>query len=311
MKKILSILISVILSFFASFIFLQANTTASRSSEYHKFLSKTNADLIVFYNNESSFDDDFYYMNRIYSAYYKNDKLPLDILMIKNEVNYTFFNNLSLNENEVMVSKNVAERYRIKIGDKIVNKNALSSEDEYYTVKGYIDSSYSISVDYFSESTGLIIFGFNDSIIEVNLESVAFLKNDGAINSVRVNKIISIKKINSDLNYYSIRAFSLNLLAQITMSVIIVFGLLIKDLPLIRKDIILGFNKRELLKRYCMPYLLYSASSVISYLVTLNILNMVINHAYSFEFINLFGLAIPILIAIAQFVFVELKIRRV
>ena len=311
MKKILSILISVILSFFASFIFLQANTTASRSSEYHKFLSKTNADLIVFYNNESSFDDDFYYMNRIYSAYYKNDKLPLDILMIKNEVNYTFFNNLSLNENEVMVSKNVAERYRIKIGDKIVNKNALSSEDEYYTVKGYIDSSYSISVDYFSESTGLIIFGFNDSIIEDNLESVAFLKNDDAINSVHVNKIISIKKINSDLNYYSIRAFSLNLLAQITMSVIIVFGLLIKDLPLIRKDIILGFNKRELLKRYCMPYLLYSASSVISYLVTLNILNMVINHAYSFEFINLFGLAIPILIAIAQFVFVELKIRRV
>ena len=311
MKKILSILISVILSFFASFIFLQANTTASRSSEYHKFLSKTNADLIVFYNNESSFDDDFYYMNRIYSAYYKNDKLPLDILMIKNEVNYTFFNNLSLNANEVVVSKNVAERNRIKIGDKIVNKNALSSEDEYYTVKGYIDSSYSISVDYFSESTGLIIFGFNDSIIEDNLESVAFLKNDDAINSVRVNKIISIKKINSDLNYYSIRAFSLNLLAQITMSVIIVFGLLIKDLPLIRKDIILGFNKRELLKRYCMPYLLYSASSVISYLVTLNILNMVINHAYSFEFINLFGLAIPILIAIAQFVFVELKIRRV
>ena len=304
-------MISVILSFFASFIFLQANTTASRSSEYHKFLSKTNADLIVFYNNESSFDDDFYYMNRIYSAYYKNDKLPLDILMIKNEVNYTFFNNLSLNENEVMVSKNVAERYRIKIGDKIVNKNALSSEDEYYTVKGYIDSSYSISVDYFSESTGLIIFGFNDSIIEDNLESVAFLKNDDAINSVRVNKIISIKKINSALNYYSIRAFSLNLLAQITMSVIIVFGLLIKDLPLIRKDIILGFNKRELLKRYCMPYLLYSASSVISYLVTLNILNMVINHAYSFEFINLFGLAIPILIAIAQFVFIELKIRRV
>ena len=311
MKKILSILISVVLSFFASFIFLQANATASRSSEYHNFLSKTNADLIVFYNNESSFDDDFYYMNRIYSVYHKNDKLPLDILMIKNEVNYTFFTNLSLNENEVVVSKNIAENYRIKIGDKIVNKNALSSEDEYYTVKCYIDSSYSISVDFFSESTGLIIFGSNDSIIEDNLESVAFLKNDDAINSVRVNKIISIKKINSDLNYYSIRAFSLNLLAQITMSVIIVFGLLIKDLPLIRKDIILGFNKRELLKRYCMPYLLYSASSVISYLVTLNILNMVINHAYSFEFINLFGLAIPILIAIAQFVFVELKIRRV
>ena len=250
-------------------------------------------------------------MNRIYSVYYKNDKLSLDILMIKNKVNYTFLNNLSLNANEVVVSKNVAERNRIKIGDKIVNKNALSSEDEYYTVKGYIDSSYSISVDYFSESTGLIIFGFNDSIIEDNLESVAFLKNDDAINSVRVNKIISIKKINSDLNYYSIRAFSLNLLAQITMSVIIVFGLLIKDLPLIRKDIILGFNKRELLKRYCMPYLLYSASSVISYLVALNILNAVINHAYSFEFINLFGLAIPILIAIAQFMFVELKIRRV
>ena len=77
------------------------------------------------------------------------------------------------------------------------------------------------------------------------------------------------------------------------------------------EDIILGFNKRELLIRYCMPYLLYSASSVISYLVALNILNVVINHAYSFEFINLFGLAIPILIAIAQFVFVELKIRRV
>ena len=311
MKKILSILISVVLSFFASFIFLQANATASRSSEYHNFLSKTNADLIVFYNNESSFDDDFYYMNRIYSVYHKNDKLPLDILMIKNEVNYTFFTNLSLNENEVVVSKNIAENYRIKIGDKIVNKNALSSEDEYCTVKCYIDSSYSISVDFFSENTGLIIFGFNDSVIEDNLESVAFLKNDDAINSVHVNKIISIKKINSDLNYYSIRAFSLNLLAQIAMSVIIVFGLLIKDLPLIRKDIILGFNKRELLIRYCMPYLLYSASSVISYLVALNILNVVINHAYSFEFINLFGLAIPILIAIAQFVFIELKIRRV
>lgn len=311
MKKILSILISVALSFFASFIFLQANTTASRSSEYHKFLSKTNADLIVFYNNESSFDDDFYYMNRIYSAYYKNDKLPLDILMIKNEVNYTFFNNLGLDENEVAVSKNVAERYRIKIGDKIVNKNALSSEDDYYTVRGYVDSSYSISVNYFSENTGLIIFGSNDSVIEDNLESVAFLKNDDAINSVHVNKIISIKKINSDLNFYSKRAFSLNLLAQITMSAIIVFGLLIKDLPLIRKDIILGFNKRELLKRYCLPYLLYSASSVISYLVTLNILNMVINHADSFEFINLFGLVIPVVIAIAQFVFVKLKIRRV
>ena len=120
MKKILSILISVVLSFFASFIFLQANATASRSSEYHNFLSKTNADLIVFYNNESSFDDDFYYMNRIYSVYHKNDKLPLDILMIKNEVNYTFFTNLSLNENEVVVSKNIAENYRIKIGDKIV-----------------------------------------------------------------------------------------------------------------------------------------------------------------------------------------------
>ena len=311
MKKILSILISIVLSFFASFIFLQTNTTASRSSEYHKFLSRTNADLIVFYNNESSFDNDFYYMNRIYSAYYKNDKMPLDILMIKNEVNYTFFNNLSLNENEVAISKNVAERYRIKIGDKIVNKNALSSEDDYYTVKDYVDSSYSISVDYFSENTGLIIFGYNDSVIGDNFESVAFLKNDDSINSVHVNKIISIKKIKSDLNYYSIRAFSLNLLAQITMSVIIVFGLLIKDLPLIRKDIILGFNKRELLKRYCFPYFLYSASSVISYLVILNILNVVINHVYSFEFINLFGLAIPIVIAITQFVLVELKIRRV
>lgn len=311
MKKILSILISVVLSFFSSFIFLQANTTASRSSEYHKFLSKTNADLIVFYNNESSFDDDFYYMNRIYSAYYNNDKLPLDILMIKNGVKYTFFNNLSLNENEVAVSKNIAERHRIKIGDNIVNKNALSSEDDCYTVKSYVDFSYSISVDYFSENTGLIIFGSNDSVIEDNLESVAFLKNDDVINNVHVNKIISIKKINSDLNYYSIRAFSLNLLAQIVMSVIIVFGLLIKDLPLIRKDIILGFDKCELLKRYCLPYLLYSASSVISYLVILYILNVVINHVYSFEFINLFGLVIPIVIAIAQFLFVKLKIWRV
>ncbi len=311
MKKILLILISVVLSFFASLLFLQANTTASRSSEYHNFLSKTNADLIVFYNNESSFDDDFYYMNRIYSAYYKNDKLPLDILMLKKEVNYTFLNNMSLNENEVIVSKNIAERYRIKIGDKIVNKNALSSEDDYYTVKGYVDSSYSISVDYFSEDTGLIIFGNNDSVIENDFESVVFLKNDDALNSVHVNKIISIKKIKSDLNYYSIRAFSLNLLAQIILSLIIVFGLLIKDIPLIRKDIILGFNKIELLKRYCIAYLLYSAIPVISYLVILYILNVVINHAYSFGFINLLGLVIPIVVAIAQFVLVELKIRRV
>lgn len=310
MKKILSLLISIFLSFLMSLLFLNTNITASKSLECYNFLSNTNTDSIVFYNGQSNFDNDFYYLNKISSIYCKTEKLPLDILMLKNEVDYTFFDNLDLKENEVFISKNISQKYSINIGDKLINKSALVSKDNYCIVKGYLDLSCAISADYFSENTGLVIFGNNDFATKVGSDSVAFLRNSEKLNAVNIKKIISIKDICQDLKSYSLRAFVFNVLAQAVLSAVIIFCLSIRDFPLIRKDIVLGFKERELLKRYLLSYFLLSASSTVTYLLSLYLL-LSFNHLHYFDFMNLFSLLIPFALAIIQFVIVKLKIRSV
>lgn len=310
MKKTFSLLILIFLSFLMPFLFFHTNIAASKSLECRKFLSSTNTDSIVFYNGQSNFDNDFYYLNKTCSIYCKTEKLPLDILMLKNEVNYTFFDNLGLKENEVLISKNVSQKYSINIGDKLINKSALLSEDSYCIVKDYLDLSCSISVDYFSENTGLIIFGNNDFATKDGFDSVAFLRNSEKLNAVNINKIISIKDICQDLKSYSVRAFLFNLLTQAVLSAAIIFCLYIRDFPLIRKDVVLGFKERELLKRYLLSYFLFSASSTVTYLLSLYFL-LLFNHLHYFDFMNLFSLLIPVAIAIIQFAIVKLKIRSV
>ena len=153
MKK-LSVVLLIILSFI---VFLTSRSFVENSlsrSVQLKFLSSMDSDYMCSYYGNSNFKDDFYYMNKSLGLKYRGEKVIADILMYKSDKTYTiepFSNYTSIKNNEMVLSRNIANKYNLKIGDNMVVSSSLYDDTLEYRIKKIIEPVYCFTEEYFVE----------------------------------------------------------------------------------------------------------------------------------------------------------------
>lgn len=123
-----------------------------------------------------SYDKNIYYSDIAYITLTNSDGVYIesDEMMTKFDVSYygnyfTMLNGIEINDsllniNECSISKNIASKYSIHIGDIITAKIRFTKYQ--YTVKYFFDECYGINdIDIFGNS-GMVILGYNEGIID-------------------------------------------------------------------------------------------------------------------------------------------------
>ncbi|MGN1227105.1 MAG: hypothetical protein ACI4TX_00515 [Christensenellales bacterium] len=311
MKKIY-LLLTVLFALFVALLVSNINVNAVRNKQQINFINSTNSDYFVFYYGESNFNNDFYYLNKTHSAFYQGVKMKTDILMIKGNTQYNFCYLVDdLKENEIVISKNLALSYDINKGDAISLKSAYGEEKYIYIIKDFISPCFGISVDYFSDSMGLVIIGNNNSFNTNLVESVVFVKDEQSINSLNINKLIAkndtVDSLQNTINLSVIINDCLILIGCILICILI----LLFDRNIFKSKVKIGFSLKKLYLSYPLFYLLLSFIFAFGFhLFTFLISSFIVNN-FVFIALNLTFFAILFIMEFLYVYVFKYQIRRI
>lgn len=182
LKHIVTIIAACILSAAAMFLFsssIKSHTNAigflnSRNYNYSVLVDKKlNEDTYSFYDSKVTFSKDSLL----------NDSIPASVLMrldcdyTKNDVLYNKVE--LLNFDEVIVSDNIASKYRLKVGNSIFSKNKINNNVCEFHIKDIIPDCYSIIGLSSDIEIGIIIFGYDEEYLNSVQSSFVYLyEND-------------------------------------------------------------------------------------------------------------------------------------
>lgn len=269
MKKIY-LFSALLLSFFVSLLTMDWNSSVVKYNQQINFLDSTSSSYIVFHTGDSNLENDFYYLNSSHSLSSSNKKIKTDILMLKNDIKYSFLN-LTIKNGEVWISNNLALKYDLKIYDKIILKSAYYSNDITYTITNIILNCYGISTDYFTNENGIVILG-NDSRINENLaDSILFAKEEQKINSLNIKKIISNDKTINDLNKSIKIIFLINSVFTFIGCFVLLYLMYSLDKKTLNYKIKCGYT----ISKLTMSYPLFYISAFLVYVLGINIFTLI------------------------------------
>lgn len=125
-------------------------------------------------------------------------------------------NNSKLNNNEVSISKNISNRYHLKIGDKLFLLSPIFKYPMEYMIKEITNECYGLKdIDYLNPS-GLILFGNNEKINEISTNCITFMSD------------LEIKNLdNINPNIYRIKNYKKAIVGTIIVSLFSYFIVLI------------------------------------------------------------------------------------
>ncbi len=255
MKGKLFLISLIFFSFILFAVIYPFHMKAALAYQQNEFLKK-DFHYICLYDGNGGFAEDFHLMNRYYSVYHNNTRLPIDIIMPRSETiqsNLFELNGYDLKPNEVLLSENLIAQHGLKVGDRLTIKTAKSDEPIICTVKGSIDSCYSITDNAFSSDNGLVICGYDSGIANMAIESIAFVKNESLAHialTELINKNDYIILNEQKLQTYS--TFSFISFSVSSVAIWVLFYLTNKEQ--MRKQIIMGVTpKRLFTKNYTLP----------------------------------------------------------
>lgn len=216
--------------------------------------------------------DCFINLNGKKFLYYNDKSISVDIFMQLNEVEYE--NNLfnlkkNLNEDECVISKNIAYEYNIKIGDYIYSSDGVIG----FKVVSFFASQNGVDDKYLH--SGIAVLGENVNFIpKTSVEYACFLKDgNGLFNVNRIvflNSKIRLYKHNYENNLLSL---FIAFVAICAINEIVIFRKKIYDYRLIYSE---GISK---IKMLCSVL----SDSFIKYIVPV-LLVLLFNMKYNFLF---------------------------
>jgi hypothetical protein len=312
MKKLsaASLIVLSLVAFVISWPF--AENFLSRSAQL-KIINSSDSNYICSYYGDSSFDDDFYYMNKSLGLKYDNRKIVADVLMYKAEKSYTiapFSSYTSIENDEMIVSRNVANQYNIEIGDTVVVSSSLYDDSFEYCVKEIIEPVFCFTEEYFVEDKGIVVLGNNSSLVETNNISVAFVSDEENLNGISLEKITSISEYKSNLLQDII--IDCGIVVCLACLMIVAYFVLFEVISSfrIRKAIISGASPKAIIRRYYLNPVVWS--------VIYSALTVIFTLAEGWVLFNMFIiplplamiLFIPVVACVISALLLKMKLRR-
>ena len=312
MKKlsVASLIVLSLITFVISWPF--AENFLSRSAQL-KIINASDSNYTCSYYGDSSFDDDFYYMNKSLGLRYNNRKIVADVLMYKADKSYaitTFGRYTSIKNDEMIISRNVANQYNIEIGDTVVVSSSLYDDSFEYCVKEIIEPVFCFTEEYFVEDKGIVVLGNNSSLVETNNISVAFVSDEENLNGISLEKITSISEYKSNLLQDII--IDCGIVVCLACLMIVAYFVLFEVISSfrIRKAIISGASPKAIIRRYYLNpvvwSVIYSALTVIFTLVE----GWVLFNMFIIPLPLAMILFIPIVACVISVVLLKIKLRR-
>lgn len=255
---VISLIILSFVSFLINWTFVEG---ALSQNAQLKILNSTNANYVCTYYGESVSDDDFYYMNKSLSLKSKNEKIVAEILMYKADKSYTiqFFKRYaSIKNDEMVVSKNVSNKYGLNIGDTIIVNSSLYDNHFEYKIKEIIEPAYCFIEEYFVEDKGIVILGNSSALIESNNLSMAFIDEDEDLGGVALQKLNSLGAYKKALRKAIFVDFGV--VIGISCFMLIAYFVLFETIISfrIRGAVINGESPKNIFKRYYANPILWS-----------------------------------------------------
>jgi hypothetical protein len=184
-----------------------------------------------------------------------NTSIYADILMQSSNVNYTdlvFWNTNTLGKNEIALSKNLADKYHLKVGDKIYSRHVVDGTIFEYTIGCLLPKVASTRIIHGNTFTdGIIIMGY-DERYENNISHVYVLYTDENVNTLFTETAGALESI----LYREDELVSVGkgLLPFIILYLVTSFLIVVGYITITMKDIshnfkrqaILGYEKRKL-----------------------------------------------------------------
>ena len=313
MKKlsIASLIILSFIVFLTSWSFVESSL--SRSAQL-KILNLTDSTYTCSYYGNSNFKDDFYYMNKSLGLKYRGEKIIADVLMYKSDKEYTiapFSSYTSIKNNEVIISRNIANKYDLNKGDSIVVSSSLHDNSLEYFIKEIIEPAYCFTEEYFVEDKGIIVLANNSTLIELNNMSIAFIGAEESLNGVSLEKLTSLATYKSSL--WQDIFVDCSIIVGLSCLIILAYFVLFEIVSSfrIRKAIINGASTISIMKRfYLNPIvwaILYSLLLVLFVVVeSLTLFNMLI-----IPLPLTMILIVPIVSYIISTTLMKIKLRRI
>jgi hypothetical protein len=205
---LINTIIFVVITFF-SYLFLTRYYPIQQNIDFRDALQETNYDTSVLFStyqiannnletDEIIFDKDTFIYSEIKSIIYYNDqKILVNLAMTLQDVSYSvnianqqLLNNL--HDDEIVISANVAEKYKISVNDVILTDN------KYYSVKGFVKLHSLINVYDEPSDFGLMIVGDNqknhrnEKYIHLGSNVMDFIESHNEINPTRQVIVIDI-----------------------------------------------------------------------------------------------------------------------
>lgn len=296
-------LIMTSLFFIFSLLFLKEISVYSKQTEA---ISQFDCKYISIYEGEAKIETEYKLLNSFYSIYDGAKKLKVDILMQnKDEM---ILNEVILKTNEIAVSENFLDK-GFEIGDTVVVTSPSIDDKIQFVIVDTISECYGVSYEILDENKCLVIFGYDENLLNYSLPNIAFINDeDISASNVKLQKFI---QVNDMLEYNmekTIPLIFIDIFIKLSVCILYIVLFLMIFKYVIRRHIINGRSIYSILLntyiKYCSPLIIAILLSII--LTTLYSIYLL---AYTPIYDLLFTLTIVIIFVIL-FLHLKIKMRR-
>lgn len=150
----------------------------------------------IYETSEKIDDNSFYDVEGLCNVHLKNHgEFESCDCMVKTEKLMLQKTNTKLLSNEASVSKNLADKNKIKVGDYIYLSASVFSKSKALIVKEISDSCYGLDDIDYSNASGLLVIGYDEQLAQPSRKYLSFVKDSekGKINLPINTKVYPIE----------------------------------------------------------------------------------------------------------------------
>ncbi len=183
-----------------------------------------------------------------------NKSLNVNVVMQNNDSTYSSlisWKSEKLSSNEVAISKNIAQKNGLKIGDNVYSKNLVNGNVQGYSIKEILPAVNNTRVENDNFKSGLIIMGF-DSIYSETLKHKYLVYTNESVNNMSLNSF----NVPNDILYRDdeIKDIILHMAPYVVIYVILILSIIMVYILYLhrliihntKRLIIIGCQKKEL-----------------------------------------------------------------
>ena len=169
-----------------------------------KFLASQNYKSLIEYSNGKELPDSYYEVSNLRNP---REKTMFADAFMEKDIQYSSLSPLtasgvdSLEPSQVLISRNLAKTFGYSIGETISFRSAQTDEYEEYEIVGLLPSAYGLLAEQFDTRYGIVVFGYDESLMKDNSISSVVFCDDSFSSSQNSLEIKGVLNRNQQLSY--------------------------------------------------------------------------------------------------------------